>query len=107
MPLILEAAENLNGGTTGYAKNGKTFRLLIELMLETGLRVSDAVKFNPAKCQKSKFLWIYSFNPRKAKKNEAPRINRRLSDRAAEESNRWLCLVFGGASLRLQSRGQR
>jgi integrase/recombinase XerD len=73
VPLILETAENLNGGTTGYAKNGKTFRLLIELMLETGMRVSDAVKFNPVKCEKSKFLWIYSFNPRKAKKNEAPK----------------------------------
>jgi hypothetical protein len=46
--LILQAAEDLNGGTTGYAKNGKTFRLLIELMLETGMRVSDAVKFDPS-----------------------------------------------------------
>ena len=44
---ILEAAGKLNGGTTGYAKHAATFRLLIELMLETGLRVSDAVKFDP------------------------------------------------------------
>ena len=44
--------------------------VLIELMLETGMRVSDAVKFNPARCVKSKYLWIYSFHPRKAKKNE-------------------------------------
>ncbi len=51
-----------------------TFRLLIELMLETGLRVSDAVKFDPARCVKSKYLWIYSFHPRKAKKNDAPRL---------------------------------
>jgi integrase len=40
---ILAAAEKLNGGATGYAKSGKTFRLLVELMLEAGIRVSDAV----------------------------------------------------------------
>lgn len=71
---ILESAGKINGGTTGYAKSSATFRLLIELMLETGLRVSDAVKFDPARCVKSKYLWIYSFHPRKAKKNDAPRL---------------------------------
>ena len=39
--------EKINGGTTGYAKFAATFKVLIELMLETGLRVSDAVKFDP------------------------------------------------------------
>jgi integrase/recombinase XerD len=72
--LILDAAGKINGGTTGYAKSAATFRILIELMLETGLRVSDAVKFDPARCVKSKFLWIYSFHPRKAKKNDAPKL---------------------------------
>ncbi len=43
-------------------------------MLETGLRVSDAVKFDPKHCAKSKFLWIYSFHPRKAKKSETPKL---------------------------------
>jgi len=71
---ILEAAGKINGGTTGYAKCATTFRLLIELMLETGLRVSDAVKFDPKRCVKSKLLWVYSFHPRKAKKNEAPKM---------------------------------
>jgi integrase/recombinase XerD len=71
---ILEAAGKINGGTTGYAKTPATFRLLIELMLETGLRVSDAVKFDPKKCVKSKFLWIYSFHPRKSRKNETPKL---------------------------------
>lgn len=71
---ILDAAGKINGGTTGYAKSAATFRLLIEMMLETGLRVSDAVKFDPKRCVKSKFLWVYSFHPRKAKKNEAPRL---------------------------------
>lgn len=71
---ILDAAGKINGGTTGYAKHPATFRLLIELMLETGLRVSDAVKFDPARCVKSKYLWVYSFQPRKAKKNDAPKL---------------------------------
>jgi integrase len=71
--LILDAAGKINGGTTGYAKSAATFRLLVELMLETGLRVSDAVKFDPARCVKSKFLWIYSFLPRKAKRSDAPK----------------------------------
>jgi site-specific recombinase XerD len=72
--LILEAAGKINGGTTGYAKSPATFRVLIELMLETGMRVSDAVKFDPARCAKSKYLCIYSFHPRKAKKNDAPKL---------------------------------
>jgi hypothetical protein len=76
-------------------------------MLETGLRVSDAVKFNPAKCQKSKFLWIYSFNRRKAKKTK----RREQSDvyltarlKKPIDACAWF---FEGASFRLQSRGQR
>ena len=44
---ILEEALMLNGGTHGYAKHPETFRLLLELMLETGLRVGDAVGFDP------------------------------------------------------------
>ena len=72
--LILDAAGKINGGTTGYAKSAATFRILIELMLETGLRVSDAVKFDPKHCAKSKYLWIYSFHPRKAKKSETPKL---------------------------------
>src|SRR5262249_1055411 len=71
---ILDAAGNLNGGTNGYARHAATFRVLVELMLETGLRVSDAVKFDPKHCVKSKFLWIYSFHPRKAKKNTTPKL---------------------------------
>jgi integrase len=70
VPLILKEAGKLNGGTTGYATNGKTFRLLLELMLETGLRVGDAIRFDPARCTKSKLLWIYQFEPQKQKKNE-------------------------------------
>jgi integrase len=45
---ILSEALKLRGGVRGYAKYPKTFRPLLELMLETGLRVGDAIRFNPA-----------------------------------------------------------
>lgn len=68
--LILNEAEKMNGGVSGYATKPKTFKLLLRLMLETGLRVSDAVRFNPAKCQKGDYLWIYSFVPTKSRKDK-------------------------------------
>jgi site-specific recombinase XerD len=43
--LILAGAEKLKGGRDGYASAPLTFRLLLELMLETGIRVSDAIRF--------------------------------------------------------------
>jgi integrase/recombinase XerD len=70
---IMEQAEKLNGGTVGFASNGSTFRLLLELMLETGMRVGDAVAYDPCRCAKSKQLWIYSFQPQKQRKNETPK----------------------------------
>ena len=71
--LILNETERLNGGTSGYATNGKTFRLLLELMLETGMRVGDAIRYDPKRCKKSKYLWTYSFEPQKQKKKEKPK----------------------------------
>jgi hypothetical protein len=44
--LILEEALKLDGGTNGYAAHPKTSRLLLELQLETGIRVSDAVYYD-------------------------------------------------------------
>jgi site-specific recombinase XerD len=71
LSLILANAEKLNGGTTGYASNGKTFRLLLEFMLKTGLRVSDAVRFDPSACFKSKTgLWKYHYQPVKQRKDK-------------------------------------
>jgi hypothetical protein len=46
--LILAGAEKLKSGRDGYASAPLTFRLLLELMLETGIRVSDAIRFDPA-----------------------------------------------------------
>jgi integrase/recombinase XerD len=66
---ILVHAESLNGSRTGYAANGPMFRLLLELMLETGMRVSDAIRYDPRNCAKSSHLWIYTFTPTKQRKN--------------------------------------
>ena len=75
LALILEGAENLNGGTTGYATNGKSFRLLLDFMLETGLRVSDAVRYTPSRCAKSKTgLWKYTYTVTKRRKTKAPQV---------------------------------
>jgi hypothetical protein len=71
--LILEWAGKLNGGTVGYASKPATFRLLLEFMLETGLRVSDAIRFDPRQCVKSQQLNVYSFVPTKTRRNEKPK----------------------------------
>ena len=70
---ILAEALKLNGGTHGYAKHPKTFRLLIELMLETGMRVGDAIRFNPATLVKGEHMWVYTFFMQKQKKTEKPK----------------------------------
>lgn len=67
---ILEHAGKLNGGTHGYASKPATFRLLLELMLETGMRVGDAVSFDPSKLEKGESLWTYTFTPQKRKRTE-------------------------------------
>src|ERR1035441_2832600 len=83
---ILDEALNLKGGRAGYAKQPKTFRLLMELMLETGMRVGDAIQFDPAKLVRGERLWIYSFNPQKKKLTEKMRtIEVFLTDRLKTE----------------------
>ncbi|MGD1096932.1 MAG: tyrosine-type recombinase/integrase [Bryobacteraceae bacterium] len=67
---ILEQAAKLDGGTSGYATNAQTFRLLLDLMLETGVRVGDAIRYDPRRCTKSEHLWVYSFRPGKQRKAE-------------------------------------
>jgi integrase len=70
---ILNEALKLNGGTHGYARHPKTFRLLLELMLETGMRVGDAIRFNPLVVSKGEHLWIYTYLPQKQKRTEKPK----------------------------------
>ena len=64
---ILAEALKLSHGTHAYAKQPKTFRLLLELMLETGLRVGDAIRYDPKKAVKGSRLWVYRFTPQKQK----------------------------------------
>lgn len=79
--LILAGAAKLNGGREGYAGAPETFRLLLELMLETGMRVSDAVRFNPAAIEKGDSLWIYTYTQEKRGKTKKPEpIEAYLSD---------------------------
>jgi integrase len=71
--MILEHAGKLNGGTHGYAAKPATFRLLLETMLATGMRVGDAVCFNPQLLAKGETMWAYTFMPQKRKRTEKPK----------------------------------
>ena len=83
---ILNEALNLSGGTRGYAKQPKTFRLLLELMLETGMRVGDAIRFDPALLTKGEHLWIYTYLPQKHKRTEKPKpAEAYISDRLKQD----------------------
>lgn len=90
---ILTAASNISGGTHGYAAHPQTFRLLLDLMLETGLRVGDAIRYDPRACIKDEGVWTYTYLPQKRKQTAAPRyIEAYLSDRlkVAIDQCRWL-----------------
>jgi integrase len=65
---IFDEADKLNGGTSGYATNAETFVLLLKLMHQTGMRVSDAIRYDPRKCEKDDFMFVYTFKPRKQRK---------------------------------------
>jgi len=71
---ILNEALRLNGGTHGYAKKPKTLHLLLQLMLETGLRVGDAVGFDPSALERGDSLWIYTYRPQKQKRADKPKL---------------------------------
>ncbi|MGA7412521.1 MAG: tyrosine-type recombinase/integrase [Bryobacteraceae bacterium] len=82
LKLILAEAEKLNGGTHGYAGHPKTFRLLLELILETGMRVGDAIRFNPRLLTKGEHLWVYTYQMQKQKRTEKPRhVEAYITDR--------------------------
>lgn len=79
---ILDQALELRGGTHGYAKQPKTLRLLLVLMLETGMRVGDAIRYDPSVAVKGDHLWIYTFIPQKKKKTDQPKpLETYLTDR--------------------------
>lgn len=91
--LILNEALKLNGGTHAYAAHPKTFRLLLDLMLETGMRVGDAIRFDQQVLIRGEHLWIYTFVPQKKKKTEQPKpIETYISDalKTAIDECEWL-----------------
>jgi integrase len=71
--LIMDEALKLKGGTARYARHPKTFRLMLELMLEAGLRVSDALLYDPRACVIGEVLWVYTFVPQKQQKKKKPK----------------------------------
>lgn len=81
--LIMDEAERMTGGWHGYASSPHTFRLLLELMLETGMRVSDAIRFDPSVMRHGDSgLWIYTFQQKKRKRKQPRRlIDSYISDR--------------------------
>jgi integrase/recombinase XerD len=95
--LILAEALKLDGGTHGYATKPKTFRLLLELQLETGIRVGDAVYYDPTGVTRGDHLWIYTYVPRKQKRTDQPKLHEvYLTDRlkTAIEECEWLSPEF-------------
>jgi integrase len=100
---ILDEALKLSGGRHGYARYRKTFRLLLELMLETGMRVGDAIGYDPRLVAKGEHLWIYTYIPQKQRKTEKPKpIDAHIPERLKQaiDSCEWLS---ARAALLLQS----
>jgi integrase len=86
-----------HGGRGKYAKYPETFRLLLELMLETGMRVSDAVRFDPRLLRKGDSLWVYAFTQQKRKRGSRMRTTEVfLTDRlkSAIAACQWLSPEF-------------
>jgi len=78
-----------------YAKSPKTFRLLLEVMLETGMRAGDAVQFDPRRCKRKgkEEDWVYTFEPQKQHKIKRKKnIDAYISDslKRAIDSCEWL-----------------
>jgi len=69
---ILRAASDGRGAHPGqrgtFQSTAMTFRLLIEPMLETGMRVGDALHFDPRRLREGEGVWCYRFVPEKQSK---------------------------------------
>ena len=71
---ILSAASTHDGGGVRFKNRPETFRLLLELMLETGMRVGDAIQYDPGVVFKGEAMWIYQFYPQKQRRTAKPKI---------------------------------
>lgn len=68
--LVLNGCSTMQRGNNGigYAHKQKTFRLLLELQLETGMRCGDATQYDPINgflFRAESGLWVYRFLPQK------------------------------------------
>lgn len=70
--LILDGCASMHAGSrgSGYGSQPATFRLLLELMLMTGMRVGDAIRFDPSILSRSNNLWMYRFLQQKRAKTK-------------------------------------
>jgi integrase/recombinase XerD len=96
-----------HNGDHGYASVPETFRLLLELMLETGMRCGDAVQYSPSNCKLgTEGAWIYRFTPQKSRRDRKPKAHEVFLSPAlklAIDGCRWLSqshpfawAVYGG-----------
>ena len=90
---LLKGALLLRRGRTTYGRDPETFQLLLRLMIETGMRVSDAVRFDPKNLQRGTRLWIYTYLQTKRQKGAPLRpIEAYISDglKQAIDKCQWL-----------------
>jgi integrase/recombinase XerD len=92
---ILNASENIKLRSGGkYSTSPKTFRTLLELMLATGMRIGDAIMFDPAKLTRGESVWIYTYEPQKQKRIKQARstVEAYVTDalKSAIESCTWM-----------------
>lgn len=76
LALIWAEAAKMKGGIDGYASRPQTFILLLELMLETGMRCGDAVRYDPREVKPGDepSIYVYTFEMQKKKKTDLPQI---------------------------------
>ncbi|MCW5982368.1 MAG: site-specific integrase [Bryobacteraceae bacterium] len=70
---LLAGALKITNGTV-VSKSPATFQLLMRLMLETGMRISDAIMFRPAALERGEMLWIYPHHQKKHKRTAQPKV---------------------------------
>ncbi len=65
---LMAGAKESRRGSHPYNKYAEMFCLLLELMLETGMRLSDAILYDPGTVRKGKYFRCYTFEPDKQNK---------------------------------------
>ncbi len=97
--LVLNGCSTMQRGNNGigYAHKPETFRLLLELQLETGMRCGDATQYDPKNgflFRAESGLWVYRFLPQKRlRKAKIPKLHDvYLTDRLKDAINacKWM-----------------